>query len=222
VEIVLAALGAVLTLFIFSYLLDDNPLFRLALHIFVGVSVAYVCVVAVQRVILPVLTPPASTDSDGRLLWVISLIGVVFGLLLFARGIGGLSWLSGISLAILIGVGVGVTLAGAILGTLVPQVGAAANPTVSESPILPDVLDPVGTVVAILGTVTGLMVFAFIVRRPTRRLTNRVLAGGSRIGQWFVLIGFGAVYGGVLVASLSIFVDRVEYLGKVLEKIGGG
>lgn len=63
-EVLLAALGAALTLCIFSYLLGDNPLFRLALHIFVGASVAYVCVIALQTVLLPVLSPPDTTDSD--------------------------------------------------------------------------------------------------------------------------------------------------------------
>ena len=33
--------GAVLTLLIFSYLLGDNPLYRLTLHIFVGALVGY-------------------------------------------------------------------------------------------------------------------------------------------------------------------------------------
>ena len=46
--------------------------------------------------------------------------------------------------------------------------------------------------------------------------------GGAHVGRWFVLIGFGAAYGGVLVASLAIFADRVQYLVEVLEKISGG
>ena len=39
-EVILSGVGAVLTLMIFSYLLGDNPVFRLALHIFIGVSAA--------------------------------------------------------------------------------------------------------------------------------------------------------------------------------------
>lgn len=221
-EIVLAALGAVLTLFIFSYLLDDNPLYRLALHIFVGVTVAYVLIVALQSVLLPLLSPPDPSDSDARLLWVISLVGVLLGVLLFARGIRGLSWLGDIPIVVLLGVGVGVALAGAVLGTLVPQVNAATNPPIPEPPIIPEILEPVGKIVAVIGTITGLMVFTFIVRRPARSLTNRVLINGAGVGRWFLLIGFGAVYGGVLIAGVAIFADRVQYLIEVLEKISGG
>jgi hypothetical protein len=215
-EILMSALGAVLTLLIFSYLLGDNPLYRLALHIFVGVSVAYALIIALRGVILPALTPPDTSDPDLRLLWGISLIGVVLGLLLLSRGMRGLSWLSDISVAVLLGVGVGVALGGALLGTLVPQLDAATNPAV------PELLWPLGQVVAIVGTITGLMVFSFTGRRPTRRLLNRLLNGGARIGRWFILIGFGAAYGGVLVASLSLFADRVQYLIEVLGNIISG
>jgi hypothetical protein len=221
-EIVLAALGAVLTLFIFSYLLDDNPLYRLALHIFVGVSVAYLLIVVIRSVILPIVSPPDAADTDNQLLWMISLVGVVLGALLLIRGIRGLSWLSDIPVVVLLGVGVGVALAGAVLGTLLPQMDAATNPLIPEPPIFPEILQLVGQAVAVIGTATGLMVFTFIVRRPARGLANRVLAGGAGVGRWFVLIGFGAVYGGVLVAGLALFADRIQYLIEVLEKISGG
>ncbi len=221
-EIVLATLGAVLTLLIFSYLLGDNPLYRLALHIFVGASVAYICVVAIDGVILQVLSPPDTADSGSGLLWGISLVGVLLGALLLTRGIRSLSWLSGISVAVLLGVGVGVALGGAVIGTLVPQVDAATNPAVLEPSITPGVFKPLGQIVAVVGTITGLAVFSFTSRQPSRRLVNRLLNGGARLGRWFILIGFGAAYGGVLVASLTFFADRVQYLIEVLEKISGG
>lgn len=213
-EILLAAVSAVLTLLIFSYLLGDNPLYRLALHIFVGTSVAYALVVALRSVIWPALSPPDPSASDARL----SLVGVLLSVLLLTRRIPGLSRLrlSEIPVAILLGVGVGVALGGAILGTLVPQLDAATNPAV------PDILKPLGQVVAVVGTVTGLTVFTFTARRPARHIVNRLLNGSARIGRWFVLIGFGAAYGGVLIASLAFFADRVQYLIEVLEKISSG
>jgi hypothetical protein len=215
-ELLFVPLGAVLTLLIFSYLLGDNPLYRLALHVFVGASVAYVLVIALRSVILPALSPPDTTDPNIRLLWNLSMIGVLLGALLLTRGVRRLSWLSKISVAILLGVGVGVALGGAILGTLVPQLDATTNPAV------PEVLKPVGQIIAIVGTITGLMVFSFVGRRPARRLMNRLLNGGARVGRWFLLIGFGAAYGGVLVAGLAFFADRVQYLIEVLEKISSG
>lgn len=221
-EVVLAALGAVLTLLIFSYLLGDNPLYRLALHIFVGASVAFIFVIALQTVIRPALSPPDTTDSNIRLLWSISLVGAILGALLLVRGVRGLSWLSNIPVVILLGVGVGVALGGAVLGTLVPQVDAATNPAIPEPPVMAGILKPIGQIVAVFGTASGLLVFGFTLRRPSRRIMNQLLNRGARVGRWFVLIGFGAVYGGVLAASLAFFADRVQYLIEVLEKISGG
>jgi hypothetical protein len=172
-------------------------------------------------VILPILSAPENSDSDAQLLWIVSLIGVGLGALLFTKGIRGLSWLGDISLAILLGVGVGVALGGAVLGTLVPQLNAATNPVVPEPQIVPEILEPVGQIVAVIGTVTGLLVFTFSVRRPARTFLDRLVQSGAGVGQWFVLIGFGAVYGGVLVAGLALFADRVQYLIEVLEKISG-
>ncbi len=219
------ALGAALTICIFTYLIGEGPLYRLALHIFVGASVAYIFVVTLRSVILPILSPPDldTLDSDGRWLWGISVLGAVFGGLLLMQGVQRPAWLRGLSrvpVIILLGVGVGVTLGGAIVGTLVPQLDAAVNPRV------PGTLEPLGQTIAVIGVVTGLMVFSFTGQRPARNLVGRLLGVGARIGHWFLLIGFGAVYGGVLVASLAFFADRVQYLIEVfvelLDKISKG
>jgi hypothetical protein len=222
VEVGLAALGAVLTVLIFSYLLGDNPLYRLALHVFVGASVAYICIVALYGVLVPALTLPDSGDADAQLLWIVSLIGAVLGALLLTRGIQGISWLGDIPLSVLLGVGVGVALGGALLGTLVPQVNAATNPVVPETSVAAEIFEPLGQVVAVIGTATGLMVFSFVSRRRAGGFVNRLMNGGTRVGRWFVLIGFGAAFGGVLVASLAFFADRVQYLVEVVGKINGG
>jgi hypothetical protein len=222
VEIILTALGAVLTLLIFSYLLGDNPLFRLALYIFVGASVAYILLVVLYAVFIPLLVLPDAIDSDQGVQWIISLIGVLLGVLLFARRIRWISWLSSVSVAVLIGVGVGVALGGALLGTLATQVDAATNAVIPEPPIFPEILQPLGQVLAFIGTVTGLMVFSFTSRRPLRRLPDRLLNAGAGIGRWFILIGFGAVFGGVLAAGVAFFADRVQYFVEALERIVGG
>ena len=41
IEFLSAALGLILTLLVFSYLIGDNPLFRIAIYLFIGVSSGY-------------------------------------------------------------------------------------------------------------------------------------------------------------------------------------
>ena len=45
IDLLSAILGLIFTLMVFSYLLDDNPLFRVAVYIFIGVSAGYAATV---------------------------------------------------------------------------------------------------------------------------------------------------------------------------------
>jgi hypothetical protein len=47
IEFISALIGLVLTLMIFSYLLGDNPLFRFAIYLFIGVASGYAAAVTV-------------------------------------------------------------------------------------------------------------------------------------------------------------------------------
>ena len=50
-DLIGAAVGLALTVMILSYVLGDNPLFRIAMYLFVGVAAGYAVVVAVQNVL---------------------------------------------------------------------------------------------------------------------------------------------------------------------------
>ncbi len=45
IEIISALVGFLLTLMVFSYLIGDNPLFRIAVYLFIGVSSGYAATV---------------------------------------------------------------------------------------------------------------------------------------------------------------------------------
>ena len=50
-DLIVGVVAFLFTLMIFSYLIGDNPLFRVAVYIFVGVSAGYVAAVAFRQVI---------------------------------------------------------------------------------------------------------------------------------------------------------------------------
>ncbi|MFQ5886612.1 MAG: hypothetical protein ACE5II_05205, partial [Anaerolineae bacterium] len=72
--------AALLTLMVFSYLVSDNPLYRLAEHLFVGSALGYAIVVAIQDVLLPRLSTLA---RDPVTYWHL-FIPLLLGLLLLA------------------------------------------------------------------------------------------------------------------------------------------
>ena len=57
----LAAL--VLTLFLFTYLIADNPLYRIATHLFIGITAGYVTLLAWYSVIQPQVFVPLLTKQ---------------------------------------------------------------------------------------------------------------------------------------------------------------
>jgi len=76
------AVGFLLTVCVLSYLFGDNPLFRLATSLFVGVAAGYAAVLLIYQVLLPRLVLPLLQGSLAeRGLLVIPL--ALSGLLLF-------------------------------------------------------------------------------------------------------------------------------------------
>ncbi len=161
-------IGFTLTLLIYSYLIGDNPLFRLGINILVGVSGGYAGVVVLREVILPVFAQLASNPvSVQSLLW---LVPILLALLLILQRLPGFSWLGDNALALLIGVGMAVALVGAITGTLLPQAlhfGANMDYGFVES-----------VIVAVL-TICTLLTFTFTGKSGRRLLGTAVMAARS-------------------------------------------
>jgi hypothetical protein len=75
-DIIWTLISLILTLLVFSYLLGDNPAFRLVISLFVGITAGYVAVILLYNVIFPKLlfplfagNAPAQPWSSGVLCW---------------------------------------------------------------------------------------------------------------------------------------------------------
>jgi len=120
--------AALLTLGVLSYLVGDNPVFRLTQYLFVGVSAGYAAALAWTYVLAPRL---AELIRDPGSAWP-QAIALALGALMLTRAWKPLSPLARLPLALLLGVGAAVAIGGALRGTLVPQVAASM---VSVAPV---------------------------------------------------------------------------------------
>lgn len=193
--------GASLTLLVFSYLLGDTPLFRVAQAIFVGVTIGYAITAAVYLVLVPLLFDPLFLDpvTNSYL-----LIPLVLGLLLLAKLRAAWSPLGNLTIAFLFGVGSALALGGALEGTLLPQLSALVVP-----------LDSLENGLLVVGALGALLSFRFIqpqATRPTTRLIEAFGRGWGAFGRWFVFIALGALFASVAVSRISILVNRVYFL----------
>ncbi len=188
--------GAVLTVMVFSYLLGDNFLYRIAIHILIGAAAAYVLIVAVESVLIPwvnlTLRDPLGNTSQ----FALGLMPFIPALLLLFKFSPRLSRFGNIGLAMVVGVGTALALWGAITGTLLPV-------AIDSARRQGNILD---SVIALIGTVTVLVYFTYLgVRRQSGESEQRLFVRAPGIvGQAFVVITLGATYALLIISALTI------------------
>jgi len=90
-------IAALLTLAIYSFLYKDNPFYRFAECLLIGISVGFLLVVTVDTTLMPKAVNPLATSfmalfHGGPFLnFFLVLIPVILGLMMFARFVPGLS-----------------------------------------------------------------------------------------------------------------------------------
>src|SRR6185295_12222843 len=196
-------IGALLTLFIFSFLYKDNPFYKFAEHLFVGVSAGYYIILNYWTVIVPNLIQPLGRAFAAQLgdyrIWL--LIPGILGLLLFTRFFGKIGWLSRWSLAVIIGVYAGIKTTGFAQSDFVAQVQASLQPVWTGDPVT-----SLNALIFTVGLITSLLFFFF-----SREHTG-ALGVVSRLGVYFLMIGFGAGYGYTVMSRVSLLIGRFQFL----------
>ena len=213
-DLIAGFVAFIFTLFIFSYLIGDNPLFRIAIYIFVGVSAGYVASVAFRQVILPDLLTPLVT---GKTLLIIPLI---LGVLLLTKVSPRLTQLGMPTMALLVGVSAAVAVGGAVTGTLFPQIGATINlfdtHSATSAAQLVEMLINGAWVLA--GVTTTLAYFHFSARTTSDGSVRRfgLIELIAFIGSIFLAITLGVLFAGVYSAALTALIDRFHFFGTLL------
>jgi len=197
-----------LTLFIFTFLYEDNPLFKLAEHLYVGVSVGYTIVKAYDTVLIRLIYEPMVKQGDWSL-----LIPLGIGTLMLARYIPNATWLSRIAFAFIVGVGSGLAIPRIISSFILKQVEDTVRPLVSivqGEPIFTyNLLDPtsnLNTIVLLIGVVSVLFYFFFSIEH-----TGPVRVA-ARTGVLFLMVAFGAAFGYTVMARMSLLIGRLSDL----------
>ncbi|WP_447972282.1 hypothetical protein [Nitrospira sp. Kam-Ns4a] len=197
-----------LTLCIFTFLYEDNPLFKLAEHLYVGVSVGYTIVKSYDLMIRLVYEPMVHQGQ-----WSL-LIPLGIGLLMLARYLPQAAWLSRIAFAFVVGVGSGLAIPRIISSYILKQVEDTVRPLAALTEgggvtFTFDLLNPasnLNTIVLLLGVVSVLFYFFFSIehRGPVRV--------AARTGILFLMIAFGAAFGYTVMARMSLLIGRLTDL----------
>lgn len=218
-DLVGVLLGLSITLSIFSYILGDNALFRLAIHIFIGVASGYVAVVAWYNILWPQLLLPLIAGGTAERLFVL-IPFALSGLLLTKVSTRLAPWGNPV-MAYLVGIGVATAIGGAVIGTIFPQVIATTGlfdlqELQPEAGLAVFQLGNAGLI--LLATVSTLAYFHFGVRvRPDQPQHRGALVEGiAWVGNIFIAITFGVLFAGVYISALTALVERLHFLVEFL------
>ena len=201
--------AAAATLAIFSFLYKDNPFYKFAEHLFVGIAAGYIVVMEFYNVFRPNLWDPLMAGTDYLL-----IIPFALGILMFARFFNKISWLSRWSMAVIIGTYSGLAVIGFAEGDLLNQVRASLVPLISGSawkelttnPGLFSFLDFLSNPLLVIGLVCILIYFFF-------SKEHRGAYGSlAKVGTGLLMIGFGAGYGYTVMTRMALLFDRLFFL----------
>jgi hypothetical protein len=223
IEIISALIGLILTLMVFSYLIGDNPLFRIAVYLFIGVASGYAATVTWHYVLLPKLFVPLMTGDPNQLM--LSVIPLVFSISLLAKLSPRISWIGNFAMAVLVGVGAAAALGGALLGTLIPQVQASidAFQVRSAGGGLNVISKLIEGGIMFVGTVFTLASFHFSAGRAADGTPKRnpLIEGIAWVGRIFIAITLGVLFAGVYMAALTAMIERLSFLINFVRQVVG-
>jgi len=209
-------IGALLTLMVFSFLYRDNPFYKFAEHVFVGVSAAYWMVIGFwttlwPRVVVP-LVPEASRivspeapipDRDLG-----ALVPALLGLMMLARMVPRFSRLARWPTAFVLGTTAGYAVVRYVRSDFLRQIQA----TIGDGVLVAaagggwNIAESLAALVTLSGTVFGLIYFM-----NTRR-GGTVTTPAARIGLLVLMVTFGASFGSAVMARISLLVGRLQEL----------
>jgi len=192
-------IGVFCTFAIWSFLYKDNPFYKVAEHIFVGMSAAYWFVFTIFNIVIPNLITPLSSDFQSN--WLLIVPGLL-GIMMLARLLPKVDWLGKYPLALMIGTTAGISLMKFLKTDVMIQVTSTIlNPFNAES-----LRDTIGQFILILGTIAGLVYFYFSKKH------SGFTGGVARAGIIVLMISFGAAFGFTAMARISLLIGRLQFL----------
>lgn len=206
-------LGGLITLAIFSFLYRDNPLYKLAEHVAVGVSVGFIVVNYFYNVFKPKVWDNVLYNGQYDY-----LLPLILGVLLFTRFVPKWGWLSRWSLAFLLGAGSGLAIPATLESRVLQQMEGAIRPLLvfdgAGGPAA-NILHSANAIFLFAGTIACLVFFLFSVEHkgPVGRL--------AYFGRLCIMAGFGASFGYTVMARVSLLIGRVQFMTRdFVEQVG--
>lgn len=192
--------AAFLTLAIFSFLYKDNPFYKFAEHLMVGVSAGYWVLILFYTAFMPKVVQNLQAGHW----WY--LIPTLLGLLMWTRLFKGWSWVSRYPLAIYIGVTSGVAITLEMKAKVIEQLYGSIDLVTQMYSANASTALTINNLIILIGVITALIYFFF--SKEHKGATGFL----AQIGIATLMIGFGASFGFTVMARISLLIQRLQFL----------
>jgi hypothetical protein len=209
--------AAFFTLAVFSFLYSDNPFYKVAESVLVGVSAAYWMVVGFWDVLVPNLIGRlwpslvqnwampglAGAQAQRNLFYIVPLVlGVMLLWRLAPRG----AWIARWPLSFIVGTFAGLQLIGFLHGDFLAQIrNTILSLAVFEAGGF-DFWASFRNLLVVGGVLCAVTYFFFSIEH--KGAIGRV----AQVGIWFLMITFGAAFGYTVMGRIALLAIRIEFL----------
>jgi len=214
--------AAFVTLATFSFLYKDNPYYKFAEHLVVGVAAGYFVMILWHNTLVPNLFERLA-DGNWYLLWLDSdqpwyLIPALLGAMMWTRFSKKLSWVSRWPMGLYIGISAGIAIPLEMSNRVSKQLFATmvinerspgfdwANFFGHGGFNLLDMYSGLSQIIIFVGVLAALVYFFF------SKAHTGWFGGAATFGIWILMIGFGASFGFTVMARISLFINRLQFI----------
>lgn len=202
------------TMATFSFLYKDNPFYKFAEHLVVGVSAGYFVIILWHNGLVPNLFQRLQ-DGDWYFFWLNSskpwyLIPAILGLMMWTRFSKKYSWMSRWPMALYIGISAGVAVPVEMSARVNKQLYAMMTAFDWQNFLghgtinLLDTTSGLAQIFIFIGSLSALVYFYF------SKEHKGILGGAATFGIWILMIGFGTSFGYTVMARISLFINRMQ------------
>ena len=179
--------AALVTIAIASLVWKENAFYRGAEHLYVGISAGHAVVMAYTNI----RDTAAKPLLAGDFLWVIP---IVLGLLLYSRFFKQAAWVARYPVSVLVGIGTGVAVRGAIHGDFTQQIAASIK----------------------VGTPNDVLLLVFVIASLSYFFFSKEAKGLAgvvpRAGRCVLMIAFGAAFGTTVMGRMALLIGRIQFV----------
>lgn len=181
---------AFFTIALLSVAFKDNPVYRFVEHLYVGIYAGYMVVINWFNYGRPTLF--TTIAKEGKWTYIIP---VIIGLMIYTRYFKSIAWMSRYTMSFLLGVGAGYVLTKDFKSLFITQITATFRP-----------LTTFNDIVLVVGVIGTLVYFFFTAER------KGPVGFMGQIGKWVMMIAFGSAFGNTVMARVSLFLGRMQFL----------